>query len=194
MADKARITEPNINPSKRTKVKINGINVDIPAALQVETGAKYVADQLSGSHKGSDSQDGSVRRDLGKENPESETYAKIATHLWKAQGRIVDSETGLPKDGYEKISGDLNRMAEALEKAGIEIIDAIDGTYDAGMAIKVLNFEPTFGIISDTIIEIIKPGVKIKGYWVQNPEVIVGTPICEKEVETKGADDGTDND
>jgi len=192
--DKTNTDELNVNLSKQAKVKINGISVDIPAALQVETGAKYVADQLCGTHMDSSLQEGSERRGSGKENPESKTYAEIATHLWKAQGRIVDSETGLPKEGYEKVSGDLVRIFRALECAGVTVDAPEDHVYDAGMRMTVLNFEPTPGIISDTIIEIIKPGVKINGYPVQYPAVIVGTPICEKEIETKGANDGTNND
>ena len=161
-------------PKPKTKIPIGGVLVDIPAELQVsnapETSMKSVPPEVAAEKPAPRLERQAVK-----------SYAAIATHAWGAKGRIVDSDTGEPKDGMERIYRHIEGILQALEEDNVAIKDYAGGIYDTGMAVKALAFEPTPGINREMVKETIRPTIIFKNQVLQLGEVIVGTPIEETD-------------
>lgn len=188
-------------PSKKRpqQITVNGLKVPVPESLQVATGLEYAADKLPPLSakpitEATQQAPESVSRGKKGNTPEMKALVDIATHLWRMQGRVLDRESKEPKEGFERIAGDLERMANVLKEVTVEVIDPVGEPYDSGMAMKVINFEPTPGFSSETILETIKPRVNYDQHLVQWPEVIVGTPMEANHSELKGESDEQNND
>jgi hypothetical protein len=102
--------------------------------------------------------------------------ASIATNAWRAQNKMVDSDTGEAKEEMKRVYRHIEGIIESLTQSGIQIIDPVGRAYDSGMALNVVSFEPTSGFTSEEIKETIKPSVALHGRLIQMGEVIVGTP------------------
>ena len=102
--------------------------------------------------------------------------ASIATNAWRAQNKMVDSDTGEAKEEMKRVYRHIEGIIESLTQSGIQIIDPVGRAYDSGMALNVVSFEPTSGLTSEEIKETIKPSVALHGRLIQMGEVIVGTP------------------
>ncbi len=103
-------------------------------------------------------------------------YAAIATNAWRAKTRMVDADTGEPKEEMKRVYRHIEAINESLKQIGIETVDPVGRSYDSGMALRVVSFEPTQGISNEEIKETIKPSVAWQGRLIQIGEVIVGTP------------------
>ena len=88
----------------------------------------------------------------------------------------MDADTGEPREGMKLIHRDISAIRDALQEFGVETNDPAGGTYDSGLALKVVSFEPTPGASKEVIKETIKPSVRRQGRLIQMGEVIVGTP------------------
>jgi hypothetical protein len=108
------------------------------------------------------------------------TFALIATNVWRAKNKIIDPKNGEPREEMKKIHRHIEAIQDALTQAGVQTIDSAGRTYDTGMALKVVSFEQSPGIIKEEIKETIKPSVAWKGVLIQIGEVIVGTPKPQK--------------
>ena len=84
----------------------------------------------------------------------------------------------------KKLYRHIEAIDDALVQAGVQTIDIAGRTYDTGMALKVVCFEETPGLLKEAIKETIKPSVKWHGSLIQTGEVIVGTPASNSEKET----------
>ena len=104
------------------------------------------------------------------------TFASIATNVWRAKTKMVDSETGETKEEMKRVYRHIEAIIEALKQVGVETIDPEGRVYDSGMALKVVSFESTPGLSNEEIKETIKPSVAWQGRLIQIGEVIVGTP------------------
>ena len=109
-------------------------------------------------------------------------FAGIATNLWKIKNRkdIKDCSS---------ISGDLRKAFRHYETAwdllaneGFEIRDHINKKYVAGMALKVIAFQPSSSVHIEMISETIKPSIFYNDKLIQMGEVIVKTP---EKIESK---------
>ncbi|MEJ5201075.1 MAG: hypothetical protein WHV66_02475, partial [Anaerolineales bacterium] len=70
---------------------------------------------------------------------------------------------------------------DSLQQAGIEIIDRVNQKYVTGLSERVIGTEPTPGLVSEMIIETIKPSIYYQGQLIQQGEVIVGVPKQEND-------------
>lgn len=104
------------------------------------------------------------------------SLAQIATNAWRAKSRMVDPDTGEPKEEMKRVFRHIEAIFEALKQIDMDIVDPTGQTYDSGMALKVVSFERTPGLSREEITETIKPTVKWRGGLIQMAEVIVGTP------------------
>ena len=104
------------------------------------------------------------------------TFATIATNIWRAKAKMVDPDTGEPKEEMKRVYRHIEAIIESLKQIGVETIDPVGRAYDSGMALKVITFEPTPGLSNEEIKETIKPSVAWQGRLIQIGEVIVGTP------------------
>lgn len=100
----------------------------------------------------------------------------LATHIWRAKNKMVDPKTGLPHDEAKRAYRHVEAAIEALLQMDVTMKDWLHQSYDAGLPVKVLTFQPTPGITRDTVIEAIRPAVIWKDQLLQLGEVVVGIP------------------
>lgn len=104
------------------------------------------------------------------------SIAALATHIWRAQTRMVDPKTGAPREETRRLYRHIEGALEALTGMGVRLSDWIDQPYDAGLPVKVLSFQPTPEVTRDTVIEAVRPAVFWQDRLLQVGEVIVGIP------------------
>jgi hypothetical protein len=100
----------------------------------------------------------------------------LATHVWRAKNRMVDAKTGLPHDDMKRAFRHIEAAMETLRQMDVTTNDWLNQSYDAGLPVKVLTFQPTPGVERDTIVEAIRPAVVWKNQLLQLGEVVVGIP------------------
>lgn len=108
--------------------------------------------------------------------PIEQALSIIATNAWRARNKMVDADNGETKEEMKRVYRHIEAQFDALSQIGIEVRDLRGRTYDAGMALKVISFEPQPGLTKDEVVEMIKPTVIRNGQLIQMGEVIVGTP------------------
>jgi hypothetical protein len=102
---------------------------------------------------------------------------KIATDAWRAKKKMVDPDSGEPRDEFKRVYRHIDSIFDALTEAEIQIYDPAGSNYDSGMALRVVSFEEMPGINRETVKETVKPAITWRGKTVQAGEVIVGTPM-----------------
>ena len=65
---------------------------------------------------------------------------------------------------------------DSLAQMEVTMNDWLNQSYDVGLPVKVLAFQPTPGLTRDTVIEAVRPAIVWKNQLLQLGEVIVGTP------------------
>lgn len=106
----------------------------------------------------------------------SGSLTALATQVWRARVRIIDPETGEPREEMRRIHRHVEGAFEAFSQLGLTINDWVNQPYDAGLPVKVLTFQPTPDLQRDTVLEAVRPTVIWKDRLLQMGEVIVGTP------------------
>lgn len=109
-------------------------------------------------------------------------WSELGTRLWRAERqlhRLIESQSEAGA-GLERMARRFEEIMETLEEYDIEILDHTGEKYDAGLSLKVLQFEPQNGISHEVITETVKPSLRLKGVLVSG-EVIVATPREEPE-------------
>ena len=105
------------------------------------------------------------------------SVASVATALWRVRAKLLqDRSSELPED-LRNLPRHVESAWDALWASSVEVRDHTGQRYVAGMALKVVAFQPTAGIGTEVIQETIKPSVFYKDKLVQRGEVIVGTPM-----------------
>lgn len=106
----------------------------------------------------------------------SGSLAALATQVWRARMRIIDPETGEPREEMRRIHRHIEGAFEAFSQLGLVINDWVKQPYDAGLPVKVLTFQPTPDLQRDTVLEAVRPTVIWKDRLLQMGEIIVGIP------------------
>lgn len=104
----------------------------------------------------------------------------IATNAWRARSKMIERDSAEPKDEMKRVFRHIEGIYDQLRQVGCEIVDHTGRTYDSGMAIQTISFEPTPGLTRDEILETVKPTITLQGKIVQMGEVVVGTPIKQE--------------
>jgi len=102
--------------------------------------------------------------------------AGLATQVWRARNRIIDPDTGEPREEMRRVHRHIEGAFEALGLMGLTLKDWLNQPYDPGLPVKVLTFQPTPGVTRDTVLEAVRPTVIWKDQIVQMGEVIVSIP------------------
>jgi len=105
----------------------------------------------------------------------------LATQIWRAKARTIDPETGAPREDMRRINRHIDGALEMFAEMGLTMNDWVKQPYDPGLPLKVLTFQPTPGILRDTVLEAVRPTVIWKDRLLQMGEVIVGTPQSPEE-------------
>src|SRR5229473_3312874 len=78
--------------------------------------------------------------------------AEVSTGLWRIRRRLIDPETGQPREETRRAYRDLQFTWDALTQAGVEILDHTGQSFDAGLSLSVLAYQPTEGIQCEQVI------------------------------------------
>jgi hypothetical protein len=102
--------------------------------------------------------------------------ADVCTGLWRLRQRMLQPGTDRPFDEMKRAYRHLESTFDALAQAGVEIIDHTGAPFDAGLAIKVIAYQPTAGVTRERVVETLRPTVYFKQQRIQMGEVIVAAP------------------
>lgn len=106
----------------------------------------------------------------------AQALSMIATNTWRARHRMMNSDNSDLKEDMKRIVRHIDSVFDALSQIGVEVRDMQGRPYDAGMALKVISFEPTPGLSQEEVSETLKPTITWEGKLIQMGEVIVGIP------------------
>lgn len=114
-------------------------------------------------------------------------FKTTATAVWKLKGRMINIETGEPKDDFRKVWRHVETIGDALTEIGVETIDWTGRPYDDGMSLKVIAWEKDASLKRATITETLLPTIRFKRgdgvYQIQQGEVVVSDPAGEAQGE-----------
>ena len=164
----------------RVKMKILGLPIDIPPELDLPAGAPFEGrDQPATMRIPED-----IQEMLGP-------LVEMATNAWRLKVRMIDPDTGEPKEETRKLYRFVEGLFRALGDSGIQVIDKTGKPYDSGMSEKVVSFEHTPGLAKEEIIDTVRPSIRWKERPLYHGEIIVGIPVIEtppKETPTNETD------
>jgi hypothetical protein len=103
-------------------------------------------------------------------------WADMANAVWALQQKSCDPATSERKDEFRAIARHIDRLLECLEEIGVEIQSHTSQTFDSGLSLDVIAFQPTAGISREVVVETIRPTIYLKGHRIQIGQVIVATP------------------
>jgi hypothetical protein len=179
------------------RTNIAGFSIETPQELQIQTfvdesglHAIQKVNQLQGETK-QVSQTSAEVQSVELMPPEvTATLVSIATNAWRAKNKMVDIETGEPKEEMRRVFRHVEGIFNSFDELGFVVTaPSVGKAYDTGMALKVICFEEMPGVSREEITETIKPSVTWRGRLLQIGEVIVGTPVevqtSEKENENE---------
>ena len=112
-------------------------------------------------------------------------FRATATAVWKLKSRMIDVETGEPKDVFSKVWRHVETIGDALSEIGVETIDWTNKHYDEGMSLKVIAEEENEGVKSATITETLLPTIRFRDEKrgllaeIQKGEVVVSRPAAD---------------
>jgi len=109
------------------------------------------------------------------------SLAGLATQIWRARNRIIDPETGEPREEMRRVYRHIEGALEMLSEMGLTMNDWLKQPYDTGLPVKVLTFQPTPDVQRDTVLEAVRPTIIWKDRLLQMGEVIVATPQSIEE-------------
>lgn len=176
------------NPARKqlraVAIPIHGVTVRLPGELSFSAGllgaeARATTDRIMRDAQRRRQHTHKAETPPSISNVEEQwlkTAANIVTNAWRAKLKMVDADTNEPTETMKRVYRHIEAIFDALKQMGIEHTDPAGRTYDSGMALKVVTFEPTPGLSKEEIKETIKPSVTWQGRLIQMGEVIVGTP------------------
>lgn len=102
--------------------------------------------------------------------------ASIATHAWRARGRMVDPTSGEVREDMKRLNRSVEGIVESLRALGVEIKDHTGQSFDYGLPLKVISTQPTAGIVKEQVVETLRPTVYWRQQIIQPGEVVIATP------------------
>jgi hypothetical protein len=159
---------------------------EVREAIQLLQGTGFAVMQLRDAQDGA--QKPGERGDRSEQGKLLRLVVDVATGLWRAQKRL-DAASDADADSERRaVARHLHACRDALTGAAIELRDPTGEPYAAGMALKVVAFQPTDGVAREVVAEVIRPSVYYQGRLVQAGEVIVGTPPTATPAEAGSAE------
>jgi hypothetical protein len=104
-------------------------------------------------------------------DPQDEAFADALTNLWRAGRKL---STG--SDEQRQAARHLRAACTALAEAGLSFQDHDGTTFDPGMALEVIAYEPRPDASAETVLETVRPCVYRAGRRIQIGQVIVARP------------------
>jgi hypothetical protein len=105
-----------------------------------------------------------------------QAIGSLATSVWRAKTKMVEPDSGEPREEMRRAYRHVQSALEALQELGVTLKDEANQPYDSGLPVKVITFQPTPGLAHDTILEVVRPTVIWRDQLLQMGEVVVGIP------------------
>ena len=102
--------------------------------------------------------------------------ADIATNVWKAKVKMLDSASGEVRDEMKRVYRHIESVLDSLHEMGVEVKDHTGDAFDYGLPLKVVTTQPTQGITRESVLETIKPTIYWQQQIIQMGEVVIATP------------------
>ena len=153
---------------RKVKMKMHGLQISIPPELDLPAGAPFEGRPQPGTMQ--------IPKDIQEL---FEPLIEMATNAWRLKVRMVDPDSGEPKEKTHKLYRFVEGLFRALGDAGIQVIDKTGKPYDNGMSEKVISFEQTPGLLKEEIIDTVRPAIRWKERHLHHGEIIVGIPVIE---------------
>jgi hypothetical protein len=103
--------------------------------------------------------------------------AVVATNAWKARAKMMDGDTGEPRDDMRRVYRHIETIFDAFHQMGLRVKDHTGEEFDYGLPLTVITTQPTPGLARERVIETIKPTIYWKDTIIQTGEVVIATPI-----------------
>ena len=114
-----------------------------------------------------------------EETASTQMLADVATHLWRLRKKMLQPGSEQPLEEMRSAYRTFEYAWNALRESGVEIHEHEGSPFHAGLHLNTLAFQPTPGILQETVIETVRPSIYYKQQLLQAGEVIVGTPETE---------------
>lgn len=101
--------------------------------------------------------------------------AEVSVGAWRLKKKMTDPKTGEPLNEMSRAYRHLESVFITLKNEGIEIQDHDGQSFDAGLSLKVLAYQPLPNIEKEYVYDTIKPSVYLNGERILMGEVIVAT-------------------
>ncbi|WP_433870109.1 hypothetical protein [Saccharopolyspora sp. CA-218241] len=111
------------------------------------------------------------------------TVAEVATRMWRVLKRFSGAETSRAQ---RMAIRDLTAMSERLGEAGVHVQSHDGISWDPGMSLQALAYEPRPHLERETVVETERPTIYRGERCIQFGHVIIGVP-------EEGQGDGTGN-
>jgi len=111
--------------------------------------------------------------------------ADITTGIWRMKNKFSAAKFDDMSDELKKAYRHVESTWDAISSANVEVRDQTNEKYVAGMALKVIAFQPSSSVHIEMISETIKPSIFYNDKLIQMGEVIVKTP---EKMESKERD------
>ena len=154
---------------KGKAITMRGLKIPIPPELDLPAGAPFEGRPQPGAMQ--------IPKDI------QELFGplvEMATNAWRLKVRLVDSDSGEPKEETRKLYRFVEGLFRGLSDAGIQVIDKTGKPYDNGMPEKVISFEQTPGLLKEEIIDTVRPAIRWKERHLHQGEIIVGIPVIAR--------------
>jgi molecular chaperone GrpE (heat shock protein) len=104
------------------------------------------------------------------------TLADIATNVWRAENKMLDSCSREVRDGMKGVYRHIEAVLERFKEIGLEVKSHTGDPFDYGLPLKVVTTQPTPDIMKECVIETIKPTIFWHEQIIQMGEVVIATP------------------
>jgi hypothetical protein len=104
-----------------------------------------------------------------------EFLAEVSVGAWRLKKKMTDPANQQPLEEMKRAYRHLDSILLTLKNEGIEIQDHDGQKFDAGLSLKVLEYQETPGLESEYVLDTIKPSVYLSGERILMGEVIVAT-------------------
>jgi hypothetical protein len=106
-----------------------------------------------------------------------EFFIDLGCATWKLHQKMFDAQTGEAQAEFRQLARHVETIRDRLSELGLQIQDHTGQPYDSGQSLEVLAFQPTHGILSETVVETVRPTLYLREQRILRGQVIVGIPM-----------------
>lgn len=133
-----------------------------------------VTEDMRRALAGLDTGDAAPGEPTGRIDPK--TLADALTGIWRFRERTFDPETDRPREITPEASRFFQAGWRTLERARVTVRGHTGEAWVEGRQLDVVHSERSADVTRPTIIDTVKPTIRVDGVTIQNGQVIVAVP------------------